>query len=201
MAKREISATYLKVPKMVVKVKDVFVLNDIVKILEEWLKEYGYKDMEGTDDVPETLQTYRVSGGGSWLDAWMWWRAVRYPAGTTSKTAYLRYLMNIDMHYLGEAKEVEVMHKGKKVKLNKGEIEITLQPIIEFDFRNEWKKEGIMGLLQDVFKKKIYKKDIDDHFQLLLIEGYKLQGMLKQYFKVEAFVAEETVAQPSKGLM
>ncbi len=191
---------YVKIPTLKLKIKDVFSIKDLVKDLEEWLKENGYRDLEGGDDQ-ESVYTHKLSQGGSWLDAWLWWRLVKYPQGTTEKTGYLRYLFNVDMHFLGDAKEVEVLHKGKKVKLNKGEVEVIISPIVELDFRNEWKKEGILGLVHNVFKKRIYKKEIDTHWYLLYKDAYNFQGVVKRFFKLEVVTPEEVVSQPPKGLI
>jgi len=191
---------FMKITTLKLKVRDVFSAKDTVRVIEEWLKENHYVDQEGGEDY-ETLYTHAIRGGGAVLDAWFWWRVIKYPTGTTKDTAYLRYRINLDMHFLGDANEVEVMHKGKKVKLNKGEIEFNITPIVEIDFRDEWKKSGILGLAHDIFKKKIYKKEIDNHVELLMTDTYKLQNMLKQWFNLESVMPEETVSQPSKGMM
>lgn len=181
------------------KVKDVYNLNDVVKVIDEWLKENHFVDLEGQNDY-ETVYTHALRAGGTFLDAWLWWRALRYPEGTTEKTAFLRYKLNIDMHFLGDAAETEVVSKGKRVKLNKGETSFTITGILEIDFRNEWKEKGILGLVNDVFKKRIYKKEIDQHIVKLIEETYKFQNMLKQFFGLESMGPQEVVSQPPKGL-
>lgn len=189
-----------KLPAMKLKVKDAFSMIDVIKVLEEWLKENYYVDLDGGEDF-ETVYTHALRAGGSFLDAWLWWRAVRYPRGTTSKTSFVRYRISIDMHFLGDAAETEVLNKGKKVKLNKGECEFTITPVLEIDFRNEWGDKGLKGLISEVFKKRIYKKEIDAHVEAILTDTARIQNMLKQFFKLESTMAEETVSQPPKGLM
>ena len=186
--------------QMRLKVKDLFVLKDVVKILEEWFKENKYVDLEGGDDY-ETLYTHCIKAGGSFLDAQLWWRAVKYPRGTTKDTAYLRYRIDVDMHYLGDANETEVVAKGKKIKVYKGEITFLIRPTLDIDFRDEWGKKGLLGMVSDVFKKKIYKKEIDAHIVFILTEASRLQNMLKQFFRLETAMPEETVSQYPKGLM
>ncbi len=189
-----------RVTRLRIKVKDVYNLNDLVKNMEEWLKENDYVDDEGNQEY-ETLYTHALRSGGTFLDAWLWWRAVKYPRGTTEKTAFVRYRLQIDMHFLGDAGQVEVMSKGKKVKMNKGEMEITITPILEFDFRNEWKKDTFLGSIETLFKHRLYRKELTNHQTLFLRETYRFHDMLKQFFKLESTAHPETVSQPPKGLM
>jgi len=172
-------------------------MKELIKVLDEWLLENKYTDLEGKDKF-ETLYTHCLKSGGAFLDAQLWWRCVKHPLG---KTGYLRYRINIEMHYLGDPSEIDYVHKGKKVKMNKAELSVFITPFVELDFANKWKEEGLMGLITDVFRKKIYKKDIDDHVTLLYIEANKLQNMIKQFFGLESVYAVETVSQPPKGLM
>ena len=191
---------FIKITELKIKIKDKFSMDDLLKNLKEWLVENHYGDLLGKDDF-ETVYTHALKSGGSFLDSWMWWRCIKYPEGTAYKTAYLRYRLNIDMHYLGDPGDIEVVSKGKKVKIKKGEISIFITPTIELDFRNEWKDKGLAGLFDELFKKRLYKKDIDKHVEFLILEAYKLQNMLKQYFRLESTWEKETVSQPPEGLM
>jgi len=191
---------FIKITELKIKVKDKFSVADLLKDLNEWLKENHYVDLNGKEDY-ETLYTHALKSGGSFLDSWLWWRCVKYPEGTAKKTAYLRYRLNIDMHYLGDAAETEVVHKGKKVKLNRGEMSITITPTVELDFRNEWKNKGLAGLFDEIFKKRLYKKDIGKHIEFLILESYRLQNMFKQFFRLESTAEKETVSQRLIGLM
>lgn len=191
---------FIKITELKMKVKDIFSVNDMLKVLNEWLKENHYVDLNGKEDY-ESVYTHALRHGGSFLDSWLWWRAVKYPEGTTDKTAYLRYRVSIDMHFLGDSAETEMIVKGKKVKLNKGEMSVIITPTVELDFRNEWKEKGLAGLFDTFFKKRLYKADIDKHVEFLYIEANRLQNMFKQFFKLESTWGVETVGQPPKGIM
>ncbi len=195
---------YVELPAMIVKVKDVFSINDMLKNMTEWFYENDYVGADGVKPIDNNLEevySHKVTQGGTWLDIWLWWRAYKYPVDTTSRTSYLRYRLLVDMHFLGDSAEVEVMHKGKKVKLNKGEMEVKITPVLELDYRSEWKKQGILKLFDVVFRRKMYKKEIDEHYMYILSEANKLQGVLKEYFKLEPSVPEEQVPLPPKGLL
>jgi hypothetical protein len=200
MPKNEKFERYFPIPEIRIKVKDAFALGDLITFVNDWLKDQGFTDYAGGDDT-EDMYSHKIIGGGSMVDIWMWWRLLKYPEGTTKDTAYLRYLMNVDIHFMGDVAEVEVMHKGKKAKLNKGEVEFIINPCLELDFREEWKKQKLLNLVKEVFKKKIYKKEIDEHKQNLYNLAYGLQGVIKQFFKLESFVPEETTHIGPKGLI
>ncbi len=194
---------YIPLTPVKIKVKDAFSLGDLIKIMNEWRNEHNFVDREGSNDDngQETVYSHKVTGGGAVLDLWMWWRYLKYPLGTNKDTSYVRYVLNVDLHFLGDNAEVEVMHKGKKVKLNKGEIEIEIKPFVEMDFRGEWKKEGLLKIFHDVFKKRVYKKEITNHIEYMYGELYKLHGAIKLFFNLPTFMPEEALSQPPKGLI
>ena len=180
-------------------------MSDLIKNMNDWFKENYYTNVqEGTDfteNAQETLYTHIIRSGGILLDSWVWWRLVRYPFDVNPKTGYYRYRLNVDMHFLGDPKEMEVVHKGKKVPVNKMEVEITINAAVEMDYRNEWKKDKLMGVIHDVFRKKMYWKQLTDVFNLMHDDVYRFHAMLKQFFKIESVHPEEAVPWPPKGFI
>ena len=165
-----------------------------MKNIVEWAEEHGYEPLYGGEDR-ESLHIHKQ--GSPILDSWYWWRFVKLASGPKG---YFRYRLNVDFHLLGEGK-TEVMHKGKKVKLDKGEIEFMILPVLELDWRNEWQKDGVLGLAHRVFRKNIYKKEIDGVKDDVYLDAVKLQGMLKEYMKVPTFTKEEAASMPPQGLL
>lgn len=196
---------FIDIPKLSIKIKDVYSLNDLVKLCEEWFVDNNFVSLDneevGTSNY-ETMYTHKLSSGGAFLDSWIWWRLIKYPPKSSKKFyKQIRYRLNIDMHYLGDSNEVEVMHKGKKVKLNKGEITIDISPFIEIDPDSKWEKSGFMKLVKDIFRKQIYRREIEGHYGYFYEQAYKLHTLLKQYFKLETYMPEETSMIPPKGLL
>ncbi len=194
---------YIDLYPMRLKVKDTFNMKDMVVAMTEWFKENYYIDQDetGDDNCQEVLYSHVLRSGGSFLDSWWWWRYIRYPKGTNKDTSFLRYRLHVDAHFLGDAKSMEVMTKGKKASVNKMEVEFFITPMLEMDFKDEWKRGKLTGLIADVFRKKIYKKEIDAHIEGLYVDAYRFHSMLKQWFKLESSFPEETVSQPPKGIM
>ncbi|MBN2420729.1 hypothetical protein JXB27_00455 [Candidatus Woesearchaeota archaeon] len=195
---------FIDIPRLDIKIKDVYSLNDLVKMCEEWFVDNGFVSLENEEaelSDYETLYTHKIGAGGAFLDCWIWWRLLKYPPKASKKLTHVRYRINMDLHYLGDANELEVMHKGKKVKLNKGEIKIEIYPYVEIDPESKWEKSGVMKLVKDIFRKQIYRKEIEAHYAYLYDLAYKFHTLLKQYFKLETYMPEETTMIPPKGLL
>ena len=194
---------YIELPQIRLKVRDAFSMNDLVKNMTEWLKENYYVDQDetGNENSQEAFYAHALRRGGAFLDAWMWWRLIRYPRETNKDTAYLRYRMNIDVHFLGDPNEIEMMQRGKKVKVTKIEVEFFINSSLEIDFRDEWKKGKLLGLVKSIFMGKIYRKEIQEHYAFLYDDTYRFQNMVKQFFKLETTYPPETVSQPPKGYL
>ncbi|MFC1728356.1 hypothetical protein ACFLZ7_02745 [Nanoarchaeota archaeon] len=182
-----------------VKVEDVFALKFLYKVVKEWLDEEKYFDDEGGEKFREKLYLDKTNQMGKEL--WMWWRTIKYPDGVNKKTGYLRYLLDIDYHILNMTK-AEVMHKGKKLKLDKGEVEATIVANLELDYRGEWKKSGLMKSFIKIFQKRIYRKEIEDHRLYLYKEAYKLQALIKRFLEAKGlFTPEEAKTYTKRGLI
>ena len=57
----------IKIPKLELKVKDVFSVGDFIAMMNDWLKENNFKTLEGTslgDSNQETIYTHKMTGGG-----------------------------------------------------------------------------------------------------------------------------------------
>jgi len=196
---------FIQIPKIELKIKDVYALKEFVKLCEDWFKDNNYIALQDEKEVDysnyESLYTHKITGGGSVMDIWLWWRLIKYPPETTNpKTSYIRYRLNIDAHFLGDSGDTEVMHRGKKIKLNKGELKLEISPFVEVEYKSEWPKQGSLKLMDYVFRRKIYKKELDEQFVYMYEQSYKFQMLLKQFFKLEGFMPKEITGVGQKGL-
>lgn len=170
--------------------KGEFTLELLYKLIREWVLENGY----GPDKWMETLYLQRDSAAGS--EHWIWWR-------TTKKSGkYFLYKFNIDFHTLGMNK-VEIVHEGKKIKANKGEIEIFFDMRLITDPEDLWDKSWLMKQkwIRKIWLDKVYKKDIDEQEVIAIEDAYRLQGILKQYLDLKGFLSEYAgeLFHPVKG--
>ncbi len=180
-----------------VKYKDVFDLKAFYEAMHEWMLENNWKDKEDKLDHWESYYGDRTNQQGM-KEIWMLWRVTKEP-----DDAKIQYYMDIEMHCLGIT-TTEMVVKGQKIKLNKGEIELKINSIVEKKYVAEWKKHWLLKHLLDLFTNRIYSDAIDMRKKELYQESYALQNYIKQWFKLKRYLPYEenkdfftSVAYPS----
>ena len=183
-----------------VKYKDVFDLKEFYEGFWEWLKEQGWKDWENDLDTFERFYGERVSQGGV-KELWIRWRPYKVPEPYASmEEPPLRYYFDIDFHVLGLT-SAEIIKDGKKIKADKGEIEVTIRAYIEKNYEAKFEEHGLLRHVIDIFSLRIYKKTLEDRRRELYREAYVLQTFIKQWFKLKTHLPYEETESffPSKA--
>jgi len=176
-----------------IKFKDIFNLKEFYLAMHFWLIEYGWSSVDSDGepekkDFFETLYLERQEAGGA-REMWWWWRMQKIP----TENSYYKYHLDIDFHPL-YILPAEVIRDGKKLKANKGEIEIKIWAYLEFDYKGEWSRHPILKLFNQIFPKRIFKKELyEDHKLELYREAYILQNFIKKWFKLKTFLPFEEV--------
>lgn len=192
---QKIGPNAIKAAKWRVKFKDIFHLKEFYRAMHEWMTEYGWSSTEADgikieedNDQFETLYMERIGPQGD-KEMWWWWRLQKLP----TSNSYYKYHFDIDCHIV-HMLSAEVMREGKKLKVNKGEIEINVWAYIEFDYKGEWSKHPILRMFNKVFPKRIFKKELyDDHKLELYREIYIFQSYIKKWFKLKSFLPYEEI--------
>lgn len=179
-----------QIPQFTVKYKDVFHLLNLYTMMHEMLWEEGwngYEDERWHADI-ETLYSvidYQkgIHYGGKEL--WIWWRVQKNIEGKYS--GYFKYLLDIDFHgvYL---QDVEVLHEGQKIKVQRGELELFFRPKIEADYRATWHNHWLLKHFQDIYEKRIASFDIERYEKNLWREAYRIQSKIKDFLNLKLFV-------------
>lgn len=185
----------IEAAKFAVKVHDVFNMKDLYKVVKEWMDEEDYFDEFGEVNYREKLYLHKVRPTDTEL--WIWFRAIKYPEGVEPETGYLRYILNVDYHVIN-MKDIEVVHKGRKLKMNNGEVEVMINAFVELDYRGEWKKNRFLKNFVKLFQKSIYKNEIDYHRLALYKEAYKLQATIKRYLDAKGLFTPEEIRTYAK---
>jgi len=176
-----------------IKFKDVFDCNKLFERMKDWLLDHGWyavtydggKDSKRPEGF-ETLYLEKDKFGGVREELWVLWRLQKI----ADESAYFKYHLDIDFHFLG-IKPVEIIHEGRKIKTDKGEVEITVNALIERDYNQFFKKHPILKLFGKAVAKKLLKKDFEDKKLDLYREAYNFQAWLKQWFKLAPLVPEK----------
>lgn len=179
------------VPEFRVKYSDVFSLRNLYIMLHELLLEEGWHGNEGAADHEdiETLYSENVYQRGihrGGKELWFWWRASKFPEGKYS--SYLKNFLDIDAHVV-YLQNVEVVHQGKKINAQRGEIELFFRARIESDYGHEkWENHWFLKYMKPIYEKKILLKEIEKREKELYRDVYRVQAKIKQYLQLRTFI-------------
>ena len=171
-----------------VKWKDIFNVKQFYRALHEWSNEYHYVDLEDRQDHYETLYLERIGHFGE-KELWVRWRWIK------SLNEYFMYHIDLDFHYL-YLLPTEIIHEGKKLKkdMYKGEVEVWVTALLEWDWQAQWEKHWFLRYFSKIFPERIFRKSITDEHKLELYrEAYILQNFIKQWFKLKRYLPYEEV--------
>jgi len=181
-------------PQIMARYKATAIYKPLYEMLHEWFLEYGYADYAGSDShdsYMETLYSIEENPGGDLIN--IWWRLKK-------KTSNSRITYHLNLEYLGIAvNDVEVAFKDKKMKAQKGELNMFITAWVELDYSDRWDNSSIMKLFLDFFRKRVWKNEMEMHKKLLYEEASKLQGIIKKYFDLYQFIPEKDLFEAEKG--
>ena len=164
---------------MRIKFKDIFDLKGFYESLREWLIEYEWGDEEEKSEHWEAYYGERIGQTGA-REIWFLWRVQKKPEGS----AKIVYYMDIDFHCLTIV-DTEIIRDGKKIKMNKGEIELKIWPYMEEKYKTELAEQPLLKHLVNLFSKRIYRREAVQRRKDLYQEVYILQNYIKQWFKLK----------------
>ena len=105
----------------------------IYMMVYEWLADNGWHS-RADEEFPEIAYIHRDFGAVWGVEIWAYWRMKRPIEGTAPGFAFEH--MDINFHFLN-LKPHEIVYKGKKIKTQKGEIEIRVISYLVFDELND----------------------------------------------------------------
>lgn len=178
------------IPEFRVKYRDVFSLRNLYIMLHEMLLEEGWRGADSRSDHSdiETLYSENVYQRGihrGGKELWFWWRAYKQAEGKYS--GYLRNLLDIDAHvvYLQNA---DIVHQGKKMTAQQGEIEMFFRARIESDYGAEkWQNHWFLKYMKPIYEKRIIHSEIEKREKELWRDAYRIQAKIKQFLQLRTF--------------
>ena len=143
---------------------------DVYNLAFSWLKGSGYK-------LKEDLYSEKLSANGK--EVIIAWTAEK------KVTDYFQYQIKIDWHILG-MKDAEVEIEGKKVKTNKGEVEIVFKANIIKDYEKRWEDKPLWKFLRGIYEKYIIRETIDEFEDDLEDDVKDMIKDLKAFLRIPA---------------
>ena len=164
-----------KVPikKMVVKKVGIIDLDGLYKIMQRWFYDDKYYFEEPTFRIrPGT------PAGLEYEMVWTGWRKMN---------EYVKYNVNV-WFYVWDAKEIEVVKEGRKLKLTKCRLQIEFDGDVELDYTGRFGKTKFGKVLFNLYNYFILQSEkiISNWWDELYYRVYKLQTITKEYLDMEA---------------
>jgi len=187
------------IPLFKVKYSDVYNLKNLYQMMHEYLVENGWRgkervfkgdtSTEHADIEKMYLEKHCQKGmhkGGK--EMWVWWRLVKFPGGKPAGySEYFDFQLDIDFHMV-YTKDIDVMHQGKKITVQKGEIEMFFRPKLVGDIKEHWKKHPILKHFHQVYWERVMSQQVEKKEKELWREAYRLQSTVKQFLNLRTFI-------------
>ena len=99
-------------------------------------------------------------------------------------TDYIKFHMEVFMRAFN-LRDVEIVHEGRKMKMQEGQIMIEIIPTLEFDWQNRFKGAGIwkpvLTALDEFYRNYIIKYKIADYWEdMILLKSSQLARVMRE---------------------
>ncbi|MBI4441663.1 hypothetical protein HY639_05835 [Candidatus Woesearchaeota archaeon] len=174
----------IQIFKTTLKFKDVFDAQGLYTLMHAWLTERGWVDPDtNSPDNHEVSYLEKVTSSGAKIHMIVW-QFHKLP----EKSKFFKWILKMNIN-TSDLATVEIMHQGKKIKANKGGIDIIIDAKMQIDYMAVWANHPFLALFRIFFEKKIYKGEIDRMKNGLFGEMTELQARIKQYLELKQFVS------------
>jgi len=155
----------------IIKFKGIFDMDFLYKSMRDWLTRRGYYFEE-----PVYKSKPNPMGG---VEDEITWNCYR------KETDYMKFWINIFIH-TWERKDVEVIKKGKKKKMNQARLAIYFNAKVETDYQHRWDKTHFLIWLNNFYEKYIIKPEMDNIYtDKLYYYVLKLHNITKECLGME----------------
>lgn len=197
MPTKKISSKYKIAPfeKVKVKYRDIFTLLELYKALYEWLGEYGWKGVHYKDHAKDGAVNhidyleryyYHKQDPNGMTEHFIFWRVEK----ELENTKKLKWYIDINFHTL-TMKPTEILRDNKKIKTDKGEVEIEIKGYIETIYAREMDQSPFLKMFKKIFTEQAYHDQIEQNEKDLYHEVYLLHNFVKQWFKLKRYLPYE----------
>ncbi len=153
-----------------IKHNGLFDFKELYRFCYVWLTDYGYS-------VTEKKYSEKAKPDGS-KDLEIEWEAKK------KISDYFRFIIKITWRIIAMTK-TEAEYEGKKVKMEKGDLEISFKAVLEKDYEHRWESSPFLKFLRSVYDRYIIKGRIKDYEDRLTEEVDELIAQAKSFLALE----------------
>jgi len=173
-----------------IKFKDFFHLKNLYVMMHEWLLEeswLGENMLPDHSDIEklylENMYQKGVHYGGK--EMWVLWRLQKNPEG--KKHGYFINKMNVDFHLMF-GRDHEIVHQGKKLKVQWGELEIFVKAYVDSDYKKDWEKHFFLKRINELFRRRALSEEIEKREKELYRETQRFVAAVKRFLNLRNFI-------------
>ena len=184
----------IKAASFRVKFREQFNLKLLYLRMHEWLVQEDWATRNDSE-FPEVFcgQNEAALGG---TETWFYWRMLKVAGpGSPGTNNYYRWSMNVNGHVI-LLREVEGVHEGKKFKTNWAEIEVLIDAKVETDYKKTWRNHSVLKHFEDLFRSRIFRKELLKSRDELYREAYRFQDAIKDYLEIKRHAIESESQGP-----
>lgn len=153
-----------------VKYDGIFSFKDFYKFCYEWLVD------ETRLNLAETKYVEKIKGSSKDID--VEWE------GSKEMTDYFRFDGKIKFRILGLT-EVEINDGGRKIKTNKGSVEISIKGTLVRDYEGKFETTAFKKFLRSIYEKWVINNRISDYEDKVANACDEFLGQAKAYLDLE----------------
>jgi len=193
-----------EIPMFSVKYQDVFHLRNLYITMHQMLLEEGWFGFEGEKGqldshsdleslYSENVYQRGIHKGGK--EIWVWWRAQKHHEGRSSQ--YFLNTLDMDWH-VAFLQEIEIVHQGKKMKVNAAELEIFFKARIISDIGHKWENHKLLKHFKKFYENRIIYAHIEKREKELWRDVYRLQSKVKSYLNLRTWMPAGELFHPKQ---
>ena len=170
-----------RVHKFEIEIEYLHNLKELYKRLHFWLEDNGWKDLFG-GDAYEVRYWQRDLPGGGMHEHHIWWRAWKHPGSMNHENKLFKQFLKINYQTIAASRK-EMMHKGKKWKLDKSNTILRVESHLIMNWDDSWDGAFLKGL-KGSFKSWLYKDKIAKQEEELFKLTVDFQNRIKNFLEL-----------------
>jgi hypothetical protein len=178
-----------------VKYVGVFDLKDLYRNIRDLLQDKGYVGPDSFKFMETYYQERHNPDQRRGKEMWIWWRTSKKEEGSS----YFRQHVDLDWH-MRYIQDIEVMERGKKVRAQKGEVEIEFHGYLVVDPDDKWESHWLLKQVHPLFIGRIWAKRRETNVTTIRSDVYKFQQYVKDYLGLKQFGATTFPFYPTAPL-